>query len=171
LREATGETMNSPCSPAVPSSVSISDLTTKLLEREPSRYWGILNVLSTDQSLEEKAALKKKLNETSYEVWESNHVFALCRLVGPINQSVKDGEYDIDTWYGSRNLGGIDQDLSVSLFKMMVDCGADILAKDYYENDIVEFLSHPENSVFHRKNNEEFVMVVKSMVVEEGVPP
>lgn len=168
--------MNSPCNPVVPSSVSISDLTTELLERESSRYWGILNVLSMTQSLEEKEALKKKLNEISYDVWESNHVFALCRLVGPINQRIIDGEYDIDTWYGSRILGGIEQELAISLFKMMVDCGADILAKDYYDKDIVEFLSYPENSVFHRTNNKEFVMVVKSiynknMVTEEGVPP
>lgn len=168
--------MTQPCSPVVPSSVSISDLTTGLLEREPSRYWGILNVLSMEQSLGEKEALKEKLNETSHDVWESNHVFALCLLVGPINQRVIDRKYDIDTWYGSRNLGGIDQDLAISLFKMMVDCGADILAKDYYEKDIVDFLTHPENSMFHRTNNEDFVMVVKSIYnknisVEEGVPP
>lgn len=128
------------------------------------------------QSLEEKEALKERLNEKPYETWESNHVFSLSRLVGPINQKVIDEKYDIDTWYGSRNLSGIGQDLAISLLKMMVNCGGDILAKDYYEQDIVDFLTHPESNKFHRTNNEKFATAVKSiynknMVVEEGVPP
>jgi hypothetical protein len=168
--------MNSSHGSIVPFTASISDLTTELLEREPSRYWEVLEYLSKDQGLEHKEALREKLNETPYETWHSNHVFSLSRLVGPINQGVIDEGYDIDTWYGSRNRDGIGQELAISLLKMMVNCGCDILAKDYYEKDIVDSLTHPENSKFHRTNNDKFVMVVKSiynkhMSPEEGVPP
>ena len=168
--------MNSSQGSVVPLSVSIADLTTDLLEREPSRYWKILEHLSKDQGFEHKEALKERLNEMPYETWYSNHVFSLSRLVGPINKGVIDKGYYIDTWYGSRNHDGIGQELASSLLKMMVDCGCDILAKNYYGEDIVDYLTHPEHNKFYRTNNEKFVMVVKSIynknkVVEEGVPP
>mgnify|MGYP005992455235 FL=1 len=149
----------------------INQLTMTLLENRPEVYYEVLKSLS---NVSEGDSLKEKLNEKPYATWESNHIFALCRLVGKMNQEVLDGDYEVDSYYGSRNNEGIDIELATSILKMIVDCGGDILDRDYYGNSIVHYLSHPESSRFYRTNNEEFVNVVKSIYEstgEEGVPP
>jgi len=159
-----------------PFSATIADLTPCLLEKEPSRYWEVLEHLSTDQDPEHKRDLKEKLNEKSPNTWFSNHAFSLSLLVGKINQGVIDEGYEVGSYYGSSNRGGISQDLGISLLKMIVNSGGDILAKDYYDNSIVYSLSHPEQNIFYRTGNEEFVKVVMSIYeskdkIEEGDPP
>jgi len=157
-----------------PFSVTIADLTTCLLEREPSRYLEVLEHLSKDQDPEHKRGLKEKLNEKPYNTWYSNHVFSLSRLVGKINQGAIDEGYEVGSYYGSRNQDGIPFVLACTLLKMMLNCGADIMAKDYYDNSIVYSLSHPEQNNFYRTGNEEFVKVVEGIYyagAEEGIPP
>jgi len=167
-----------------PFSATIADLSTRLLETDPYRYSKILEDLSDNLGsagdekhvLEHKEALKNKLNEKPYETWESNHAFSLSRLVGKMNQGAIDEGYEAGSYYGSSNPGGISQDLGISLLKMIVNCGGDIMAEDYYENSIVYYLSHPEFNKFHRTGNEEFAEFVKSIYeskdqIEEGVPP
>ena len=149
----------------------INQLTMTLLENRPEVYYEVLKSLS---NVSEGDSLKEKLNEKPYATWESNHIFALCRLVGKMNQEVLDGDYEVDSYYGCRNNEGIDIELATAILKMIVDCGGDILDRDYYGNSIVHYLSHPESSRFYRTNNEEFVNVVKSIYEstgEEGVPP
>lgn len=150
----------------------VNQLTVTLLENRPEVYYEVLKSLSKNVS--ERDSLKKKLNEKPYETWESNHVFGLCRLVGKMNQEALDGDYEVDSYYGSRNKEGIDIELATSILKLIVDCGGDILDRDYYGNSILHYLSYPESSRFYRTNNEEFVKVVKSIYEstgEEGVPP
>ena len=157
-----------------PFSATIANLTTCLLEREPSRYLEVLEHLSKDQDPEHKRGLKEKLNEKPYNTWYSNHVFSLSRLVGKMNQGAIDEGYEVGDYYGSRNKEGISQDLGISLLKMIVNAGGDILAKDYYDNSIIDYLSHPECSKFSRTDNEEFMRVVEGIYyagVEEGIPP
>ena len=157
-----------------PFSATIADLTTCLLEREPSRYLEVLEHLSKDQDPEHKRGLKEKLNEKPYNTWYSNHVFSLSRLVGKMNQGAIDEGYEVGDYYGSSNQGGIPRDLGFSLLKMMLNCGADIMAKDYYDNSIVYSLSHPEQNNFYRTGNEEFVKVVEGIYyagADEGIPP
>jgi len=80
-----------------------------------------------------------------------------------MNQRVIDAksEYTVGSYYGSRNIEGISQDLGMELLKMMLGCGGDLWAKDYYETSIYDHLSHPEKIRFSRTGNEEFVRVVK----------
>ena len=153
----------------------VEDLTLDILEKDPEKYAQMLKILATWEDNEE---LKKKLNEAPYETWHSNHVLSLSRLVGRLNQGAIDEGYAPDSFYGSRNIGGIPVDLAKSLLKLMVDCGADIKAKDYYGNSITEILEKGESeSKFYRTGNEEYTAFVKTIyekdpcTISEGVPP
>ena len=70
---------------------------------------------------------------------------------------LESGEYDEGSYYGSSSPGGIDEDLAITIFNMILLCGGDILAKDYYENTLQGYLeSAKETSLFYRVNNEKF---------------
>ena len=136
----------------------LPELSLQLLEKDPEKYLEVLTYLSHEDSQCAKEDLKKKLNETPYESWHSNHAFSLCRLVGKMNSEVLDsGEYDEGSYYGSSNPEGIDEDLAISILNMILLCGGDILAKDYYEKTPQEYLEEGEGtSLFYRVNNEKF---------------
>ena len=140
------------------SPIVLSDLSIQLLEKDPDRYLGVLTHLSHEETGCTKEELKEKLNETPYESWHSNHAFSLCRLVGKMNSEVlESGEYDEASYYGSSNPEGIDEDLAISILNMILLCGGDILAKDYYENTPQRYLEEAkETSIFYRVDNEKF---------------
>ena len=154
----------------------IEDLTLDLLEKDPEKYAQVLKILATWENGEE---IKEKLNEAPYETWHSNHALSLSRLVGKLNQRAID-EFGVGgSFYGSNNVGGISEDLAINLLKMMVDCGADIKAKDYYGNSITEILEQGESeSKFYRIGNAEYFNEVEKMIhgssscsISEGIPP
>lgn len=150
----------------------IHDLTVDLLETNPREYQRVLENLMVSR---ESAEIKKKLNEKPYETWHSNHVFSLSLLVGKMNQEAMDEGFEIGSYYGSRNKDGIPHDLGLSILKLMLTCGGDIMAKNYYDNSIMDYLSYPERSIFHRTDNEEFKRVVdviyySNIETEEGIP-
>jgi hypothetical protein len=163
-----------PCSIRPP---SVGELTVSLLEREPRRYYGILQELSRGDDPSLKQALKEKLNESPYETWHSNHVLSLSRLVGRLNQRGID-EFGVGgAFYGSNNVEGVPKDLAINLLKMMVNCGGDITATDYYDNNIINILKAGEKeSRFYRIGAEEYLRTVEiihpaSTEISEGVPP
>jgi len=156
---------------------SVGELTVSLLEREPQRYYEVLKVLSTKDDPETKAALKEKLNETPYETWYSNHVLSLSRLVGRLNQAAID-EFGVGgAFYGSNNIGGIEGELANNLLKLMLNCGGDITATDYYGGNIINILTDgEEESNFYRIGAMEFLRTVEiihscSVEISEGIPP
>ena len=156
---------------------SVGELTVSLLESEPHRYYGVLKVLSTKEDPETKVALKDKLNETPYETWHSNHVLSLSRLVGRLNQRAIDEFGEGGAFYGSKNIRGIEGELANNLLKMMLNCGANITATDYYGYNIIDILTAGENeSNFYRIGAEEYLRTVEiihsaSTEISEGVPP
>ena len=152
----------------------VGDLTLDLLEKDPEKYAQTLKILATWENGEE---IKKKLNEAPYETWHSNHVLSLSRLVGKLNQRAID-EFGVGgSFYGSNNVGGISEDLAKSLLKLMVDCGGDITAKDYYENTVINILENGESMRFYRTGNEEYTAFVKTIYekgpcnISEALPP
>ena len=147
------ETLKMPNTPIV-----LSDLSIQLLEKDPELYLEVLTYLSHEETGCAKEELKEKLNETPYESWYSNHAFSLCRLVGKMNSEVLESdEYDGCSYYGSSNPEGIDEDLAISILNMILLCGGDILAKDYYDKPPQEYLKEGEGtSLFYRVNNEKF---------------
>ena len=140
------------------SPIVLNDLSIQLLEKDPGTYLDVLTYLSHEEIGCAKEDLKEKLNETPYESWHSNHAFSLCRLVGKMNSEVLEyGEYDEASYYGSSNPEGIDEDLTISILNMILLCGGDILAKDYYGKTIQEYLKEAKDtSLFYRVNNEKF---------------
>ena len=140
--------------------VILQNLSVELLEADAVEYCRTLDALSKNEDL--KGALTEKLNETPYVTWYSNHVLALSRLVGKMNQGALDEGYTAGTYYGSTIPEGIDGNLAVSLLRKMVECGGDILCKDYYGTDVMENLEPGENC-FYRTNNEEYRRVVEEL--------
>jgi hypothetical protein len=156
-------------------SSSVGELTVSLLEREPHRYYEILRTLSESEDPSIKRALKEKLNETPCESWESNHVLSLSQLVGRLNQRAID-KYGVGgPFYGSNNVGGIEGELANNLLKLMLNCGGDITATDYYGRNIITILTDgEEKSNFYRIGSTEFlrtVEIIHSAEISEGIPP
>ena len=169
--------MNCTQGPFVPSLAKVGDLSVSLLDREPQRYYEILRTLSESDDPSIKQALKEKLNETPYETWESNHVLSLSRLVGRLNQRAID-EYGVGgAFYGSNNVGGIEGELANKLLKLMLNCGGDITATDYYSKNIITILTDgEEKSNFYRIGAMEFLRTVEiihscSTEISEDIPP
>tara|TARA_Y100000817_G_scaffold210589_1_gene165264 strand:+ start:79 stop:609 length:531 start_codon:yes stop_codon:yes gene_type:complete len=171
--------MNSTPGPFFPSSAKVEDLSVSLLETSPHRYFEILEVLSMQEDPALRRTLKEKLNETPYETWHSNHVLSLSRLVGRLNQGAIDKFGVGGSFYGSTNIEGISEELAGGLLKLMVECGVDIRATDYYGNSITEILEQGElESRFYRIGNVEYFNEVDLMIhrgpscsINEGVPP
>ena len=161
----------------VPSLAKVGDLSVSLFDIEPHIYYEILRTLSESDDPSIKQALKEKLNETPYETWESNHVLSLSRLVGRLNQRAID-EYGVGgPFYGSNNVRGIGGELANNLLKLMLNCGGDITATDYYGGNIITILTDgEEESNFYRIGAMEFLRTVEiihscSVEISEGVPP
>ena len=158
----------------------VSDLTTSLLETNPEKYAQTLKDLMTWGNGSQ--AVKEKLNEEPYETWHSNHLFSLSRLVGTLNPDAQDREENpIDTFYGSRNVEGISTKDAITLLKMMLNAGGDIAAKDFYGENVLEYLKDgPVSSKFYRTGNEEYTRFVETVFTgepsdesdsfEEGIP-
>ena len=73
------------------------------------------------------------------------------------SEVLESGEYDGCSYYGSSIPGGIDEDLAISILNMILLCGGDILAKDYYYKTPQEYLKEAKDtSLFYRVNNEKF---------------
>ena len=140
------------------SPIVLNDLSLELLEKDPDRYLEVLTCVACGETQCKKGELKAKLNETPYETWHSNHAFSLCRLVGKMNSQVlESGEYDGCSYYGSSIPAGIDEDLAISILNMILKCGGDISAKDYYDKTPQEYLKEAKDtSLFYRVNNEKF---------------
>ena len=145
------------------SALTISDLSVQLLESDAVAYLDTLNYLADEWTACTKEELKEKLNETPYETWHSNHAFALSRLVGYMNKRALDPEhgYSEGSYYGSSMPLGIGVDFAITLFDRIVECGGDISAKDYYEQDVVEYFDNHENTNFYRTDNEKFLEHVR----------
>ena len=152
----------------------IGDLTFDLLEKDPEKYARDLEILATWENGEE---IKKKLNEAPYETWKSNHALSLSRLVGRLNQEAIDVFGIGGSFYGSTNVEGIPEELAGRILKLMVKCGVDIRATDYYGKNMIEILEGSE-SVFYRIGNGEYLNEVGLLFhrdppcsINEGVPP
>jgi hypothetical protein len=145
------------------SALTISDLSVQLLESDAAAYLDTLNYLAREGTACTKEELKKKLNETPYETWYSNHAFALSRLVGKMNERAlyPENGYSEGSYYGSSMPLGISVDFAISLFDILLECGGDITSKDYYEQDVVEYFDNQENTRFYRTDNEKFVEHVR----------
>ena len=140
--------MSDPPSPTIYTTESLS---VELLETEPYKYFDILDTLSSykEESPYLADLLKKKLN--------SNHAFCVGLLVGKINNRVID-EHIYD-YYGDKLPNGLDEDFAIALIDKIIECGGNILDKNYYQESIIEIYK----GRFYRTDNEKFKEYVKRL--------
>lgn len=142
------------------SAPTISDLSVQLLESDAVAYLDTLNYLAREGTAGTKEELEKKLNETLYETWYSNHAFCVAYLVGKMNKGVIDsfGEYS-DDYYGGNLPNGLNEYFAISLIDKIIECGGNILDKNYYQENIIEIYK----GRFYRTDNEKFKEYVKRL--------
>jgi len=142
-----------------PTIYTTENLSVELLETEPYKYFDILDTLSSykEESPYLADLLKKKLNEKPYRSWHSNHAFCLGLLVGKINDGVID-EHIYD-YYGDKLPNGLDEDFAIALIDKIIECGGNILDKNYYQESIIEIYK----GRFYRTDNEKFKEYVKQL--------
>lgn len=142
-----------------PTIYTTESLSVELLETSPTKYFDILDTLSSDKEKLDDL-LKKKLNEKSYRSWHSNHAISVAYLVGKMNKEAIDsfGEYS-DDYYGGKLPNGLDEDFAISLLDKIIECGGNILDKNYYQENIIEIYK----GRFYRTDNEKFKEYVKRL--------
>jgi hypothetical protein len=77
-----------------------------------------------------------------------------------MNKGVIDsfGEYS-DDYYGGNLPNGLDENFAISLIDKIIECGGNILDKNYYQENIIEIFK----GRFYRTDNEKFKEYVKRL--------
>ena len=141
-----------------PTIYTTESLTVELLETSPTKYFDILDNLSSNKKLDD--LLKEKLNEKPCRSWHSNHALCVALLVGKMNKEAIDsfGEYS-DDYYGDKLPDGLDEDFAISLIDKIIECGGNILDNNYYQESIIEIYK----GRFYRTENDKFKEYVKRL--------
>jgi len=142
-----------------PTIYTTESLTVELLETSPTKYFDILDTLSSNKEKLDDL-LKERLNEKPSRSWHSNHALCVALLVGKMNKEVIDsyGEYSGD-YYGDKLPNGLDEDFAISLIDKIIECGGNILDKNYYQESIIEIYK----GTFYRTGNDKFKEYVKGL--------
>ena len=90
---------------------TINHLSVDLLEKDAERYLEVLVYLEKNVSIDE---IKMKLNEKPYHSWHGNHLFALTKLVGSLNDDSKSEICSPDDFLGAGLPDGIPEDLGIA---------------------------------------------------------
>jgi len=77
-----------------------------------------------------------------------------------MNKEVIDsyGEYSGD-YYGDKLPNGLDEDFAISLIDKIIECGGNILDKNYYQESIIDIYK----GRFYRTENDKFKEYVKGL--------
>ena len=148
----------------------IDDLTTELMERSPDEYLAILLQLSSDPSCRQELAAK--LNEKPYNTWYSNHAFSVSTLVGSLSESFRKSP-GMWGYFGSEIPDGIPPNLGICILRLIVKCGGDIKATNYYDRNVLEEICD-DSLAYYRTGKDEYVLELKKIYgpeICEGIPP
>jgi hypothetical protein len=119
----------------------IADLSLELMERDPKRYFDLLCYFSGTETHITSGVLSGKLNETPGNSWHSNHAFSVVLLVGEMNrEALEEFGESSDSYFGGHLPRGIEGDFGIQLLDKIIECGGDITAKNYYDENVIEFL-------------------------------
>lgn len=129
----------------------LEDLNQILLVKNPAKYLEVLNYLSVHYPRE---TIRSILNESYERSWYSNHVLALAHLVG------KHGENNSESrFYGCDLPEGISEELGIQILDKMMSLGADIWARDYYDDPITVIFD--SQLLGYRVENDRFKVKVR----------
>ncbi len=133
-------------------------LTVGLLEESPEDYLELLR-LSSQWDIGET---RKILDDTSSEKgWYSPHPTCLSYLVGDQPDSTKSRASNSSpySWFGQHQ-SSVSEDLGIEIFKEMILCGSDLSIKDFYNEDIKDFIEKTSPSLTYREKNSRFKELV-----------
>ena len=137
---------------------TIEHLSVDLLEKDAERYLEVLVYLEKTFSIDE---IKVKLNEKPYHSWYGNHLFALTKLVGSLNEDSRSEICSPDDFLGAGLRDGIPEDLGIAILNKIVSLGVNLKDTDYYDDTIIECMNDTGNLSYRDKNNEIFKKKVR----------
>ena len=137
---------------------TIDDLSIDLLEKDAERYLEVLVYLEKNVSTDE---IKVKLNEKPHHSWYGNHLFALTKLVGSLNEDTRSEICSPDSFLGAGLPDGIYEDLGIAILNKIVSLGVNLKDTDYYDDTIIDCVNGTENLTYRDKNNENFKQKVR----------
>ena len=137
---------------------NIDDLSVYLLEKDAEKYLEVLEYLEKNVSLDER---KVKLNENPYRSWYGNHLFALTKLVGSLNDDSRSEICSPDSFLGAGIPNGISEDLSIAILNKIVSLGVNLKDIDYYHYTIIDVVNDTIRLSYRDKNNEIFKQKVR----------
>jgi len=137
---------------------TIDDLSVDLLEKDAERYLEVLVYLEKNVSTDE---IKVKLNEKPHHSWYGNHLFALTKLVGSLNDDSRSEICSPDSFLGAGIPDGIYEDLGIAILNKIVSLGVNLKDTDYYDDTIIECINSTDNLTYRDKNNETFKQKVR----------
>jgi hypothetical protein len=137
---------------------TIEHLSVVLLEKDAEKYLEVLEYLEKNVSIDE---IKVKLNEKPYRSWYGNHLFALTKLVGSLNDDSRSEICSPDSFLGAGIPNGISEDLGIAILNKVVSLGVNLKDTDYYDDTIIECMNATDNLSYRDKNNEQFKQKVR----------
>ena len=137
---------------------TINHLSVDLLEKDAERYLEVLVYLEKKISIDE---IRVKLNEKPYHSWHGNHLFALTKLVGSLNDDSKSEICSPDDFLGAGLRDGIPEDLGIAILNKIVSLGVDLKDTDYYHDTILDVVNDINSLSYRDKNNEQFKQKVR----------
>lgn len=137
---------------------TIEHLSVDLLEKDAERYLEVLVYLEKNVSTDE---IKVKLNEKPHHSWYGNHLFALTKLVGSLNEDTRSEICSPDSFLGAGIPDGIYEDLGIAILNKIVSLGVNLKDTDYYDDTIIECINSTDNLTYRDKNNENFKQKVR----------
>ena len=129
----------------------LEDLKQILLEKNPVKYLEVLNYLSAHYPRE---IIRSILDEPYERSWFSNHVLALAHLVGKHGENNSESQF-----YGCDLPEGISEELGIQILDKMMSLGADIWARDYYDDPITVIFD--SQLLGYRVENDRFKVKVR----------
>lgn len=142
-------------------SYDLEDLNQNLLEKNPQRYFDVLNYLSNQYPVE---VIRGILNQSIEESWFSNHVLALALLVGKLANNDPDRSFG---YYGCELKDGIPEELGIKILDKMMSLGVDLWALNYYDDSIITVINNCE-LLGARCCNDHFKTKVREYYNREG---
>ena len=151
--------------------MNYNNLDPKILLSNPDIYYDALKVAKEDIEFD----YSKILNDTTlYFGWYSPHVMMLAYLVGDLEDNIykKNKEQsmnlneDGECYWGSLVHKGIPEEKAIEMLHIMIELGADLKIKNYYNEDLLGWTRKSKGLSNIRINNEKFKDEVRILCQE-----
>ena len=145
------------------------NLTPEILLNDPEKYHRALvemcDICDEEINGDIISEMKLILNDTTFHGgWYSPHLMLLAYLVGDLpdeifEENVKQSSKLLEgepLYWGSLKKNGISENMAIEMLHLMIGLGADVKVKNYYEEDIFDWINEKNNLSSKRINNDSF---------------